>query len=117
MNPLSDVFGSMRIQEATYKRLEATAPWGFRFSGGMGPRVRFVLVVRGSALLRLKNQRRNISLSSGDLFIFILNDEPYTLTFDQIDSIRIFFFFCCLLYIHHPYLLYYINFLIRQTNF
>jgi len=51
----------MRIQEATYKRLEATAPWGFRFSGGMGPRVRFVLVVRGSALLRLKNQRRNIS--------------------------------------------------------
>jgi len=79
MNPLSDVFGSMRIQEATYKRLEATAPWGFRFSGGMGPRVRFVLVVRGSALLRLKNQRRNISLSSGDLFIFILNDEPYTL--------------------------------------
>jgi AraC-like DNA-binding protein len=45
----------------------------------MGPRVRFVLVVRGSALLRLKNQRRNISLSGGDLFIFILNDEPYTL--------------------------------------
>jgi len=79
MNPLSDVFGSMRIRGATYKRLEATAPWGFRFSGGMGPRVRFVLVVRGSALLRFKNQRRAISLSGGDLFIFILNDEPYTL--------------------------------------
>jgi AraC-like DNA-binding protein len=38
-----------------------------------------VLVVRGSALLRFKNQRRTISLSGGDLFISILSDEPFTL--------------------------------------
>jgi len=38
-----------------------------------------MLVVRGSALLRFKNQRRTISLSGGDLFIFILSDEPFTL--------------------------------------
>jgi AraC-like DNA-binding protein len=79
MDPLSEVFGSMRIQEAKYARLEATAPWGFRFSGGMGPRVRFVLVVRGSALLKFKNHRQTISLSEGDVFIFILSDEPFTL--------------------------------------
>jgi len=28
MDQLSDVFRSMRIQGAAYKRLEATAPWG-----------------------------------------------------------------------------------------
>jgi AraC-like DNA-binding protein len=79
MDPLSEVFGSVKIQEAIYKRLEATAPWGFRFSEGLGPRVRFMLVVRGSALLKLKNQRRTISLSGGDLFVFILSDEPFTM--------------------------------------
>ena len=79
MDPLSEVFGSMRIREAVYKRLEATAPWGVRYSGDIGPRIRFMLVVRGSALLRFKNQRRTISLSGGDLFIFILSDEPFTL--------------------------------------
>src|ERR1700732_1748987 len=79
MDPLSDLFGSMSIQEAVYKRLEATAPWGVRYSGDIGPRVRFILVVRGSALLRFKNQRRTISLSAGDLFISILSYEPFTL--------------------------------------
>jgi AraC-like DNA-binding protein len=78
-DPLSEVFGSMGIQEAIYKRLEATAPWGVRSSGEMGPRIRFMLVVRGSALLRFKNPRRTISLSGGDLFIFVLSDEPFTL--------------------------------------
>ena len=77
MDPLSDLFGSMSIQEAAYKRLEATAPWGVRYSGDIGPRIRFILVVRGSALLRFK--RRTISLSAGDLFISILSYEPFTL--------------------------------------
>jgi AraC-like DNA-binding protein len=83
MDPLSEVFGSMAIQQATYKRLEATAPWGVRYSGDIGPRVRFVLVVRGSALLKFKNSRRTISLSGGDLFIFILSDESFTLVDHQ----------------------------------
>jgi AraC-like DNA-binding protein len=78
-DPLSEVFGSLRIQDAIYKRVEATAPWGVRYSGDLGPRIRFMLVVRGSALLRFKNQRRTISLSGGDLFIFILSDEPFTM--------------------------------------
>jgi AraC-like DNA-binding protein len=82
MDPLSDLFGSMSIQEVTYKRLEVTAPWGFRVPGRMGPRVRFVSLVRGSALLRFKNQRQTISLSSGDVYSFIFNDEPYTLMDD-----------------------------------
>ena len=79
MDPLSDLLGSMSIQEAVYKRLEATAPWGIHYAGDPGPRIRFGLVVRGSALLRFKNSRRTFSLSAGDLFIFILSDEPFTL--------------------------------------
>ncbi len=70
MDPLSEVFGSLGIQEAIYKRLEAAAPWGVRYSVDIGPQIRFMLVVRGSALLRFKRQRRTISLSGGDSFYF-----------------------------------------------
>jgi AraC-like DNA-binding protein len=79
MDPLSEVFGSMRIQDAICRRVEATAPWGVRYSGDKGLRVRFGLVVRGSAFLRFENQRRIIRLAAGDLGIFILNDKPFTL--------------------------------------
>ena len=79
VDPLSEVFGTLRIQDAVYRRVEATAPWGVRYSGDIGLRVRFGLVVRGSAFLRFKSQRRVVSLTSGDLCIFILNEEPFTL--------------------------------------
>jgi len=79
MDPLSEVFGSLRIQDAVYRRAEATAPWGVRYSGDIGLRVRFGLVVRGSAFLRFKSQRQMVSLTGGDLCIFILNEEPFTL--------------------------------------
>lgn len=78
-DPLADVFGSMRIEDAIYRRVEMTAPWGVRYSGDKGMRVRFGLVVRGAAFLRFKNQRQTIALSAGDLGIFILNEEPFTL--------------------------------------
>lgn len=79
-DPLSEVFGSMRIQSGMVRRVEATAPWGIRYSGDSGSRVRFGLVLRGRAFLRFKNQRQSITLSAGDLGFFILNDEPFTLT-------------------------------------
>jgi AraC-like DNA-binding protein len=78
MDPLSEVFGSMRIQDAIYTRLEATAPWGFRYPGDTVPRIRFGLMVRGSALLKFKSQRQAIPLSAGDVFISILSNEPFT---------------------------------------
>ena len=79
MDPLSEAFGSMRIQDAIYTRLEATAPWGFSYPGDTVPRIRFGLMVRGSGLLKFKNQRQAIPLSSDDVFIFILSKEPFTL--------------------------------------
>jgi AraC-like DNA-binding protein len=79
MDPLSEVFGSLGIQHAIYTRLEATAPWGFHYTEDRDPRIRFGLMVRGSALLKFKNQRQAIPLSAGDVFISILSDEPFTL--------------------------------------
>jgi AraC-like DNA-binding protein len=79
MDPLSEVFGSMKIQDAIYTRLEATAPWGFYYPENREPRIRFGLMVRGSALLKFKNQRQPISVSAGDVLISILSDEPFTM--------------------------------------
>ena len=79
MDVLSEVFGSLRIQDAVYTRLEATAPWGFHYTGDTVPRIRFGLMVRGSAVLKFKNQRRAVALSTGDVFIFILSDEAFTI--------------------------------------
>jgi AraC-like DNA-binding protein len=79
MDPLSEVFGSMKIQDAIYTRLEATAPWGFHYPENREPRIRFGLMVRGSALLKFKNQRQPISVSAGDVFISILSDAPFTM--------------------------------------
>jgi AraC-like DNA-binding protein len=79
MDPLSEVFGSLRIQDAVHRRVEATAPWGVCYSGDVGLRIRFGLLVRGSAFLKFKSERQMISLSSGDLCMFILNNEPFTL--------------------------------------
>ncbi|HXN96508.1 MAG TPA: AraC family transcriptional regulator [Candidatus Acidoferrales bacterium] len=78
LDPLSEIFGSMRIQDAIYTRMEATAPWGFHYPGDTVPRIRFGLMVRGSAVLKFKNQRQAIPLSAGDVFIFILSNEPFT---------------------------------------
>ena len=79
MDPLSEVFGSLGIQDAIYTRMEATSPWGFHYPENSDPRIRFGLMVRGSALLKFKNQRQAIPLSAGDVFISILGDEPFTL--------------------------------------
>jgi hypothetical protein len=70
MDPLSEVFGSMKIQEAVYTRVEATAPWGFHYAGDTVPRIRFALVVRGSGLLKFKNPRRASSHSELDGLVF-----------------------------------------------
>jgi AraC-like DNA-binding protein len=78
LDPLSEVFGSMRIQDAIYTRLEATAPWGFHYPGDTVPRIRFGLMVRGSGLLKFKSARQAIPLSAGDVFIFILSDDAFT---------------------------------------
>ena len=72
MDPLSAIFSSMSVQQALVDRLEVTAPWGFRST--FGPEIRFILVLRGSALLQTTSRSEPLSLRSGDLFILFGGD-------------------------------------------
>jgi len=65
MDPLSEVFGSMRIQEAIYKRLERQLP-GCSLLGDIGPRVRFMLWFAIGAS-EIQEFAPTFSLSAGDL--------------------------------------------------
>lgn len=86
MDPLSDVFSSVRLGQAVATRLEASAPWGWRLSGDESNRVTFVLVRRGAAILTMKSQARPIQLAGGDVFI-TFDSDPYTLVDDPASPI------------------------------
>ncbi|MDI7865029.1 AraC family transcriptional regulator [Rhizobiaceae bacterium n13] len=74
MDPLTELFSSMRVRRAGFTRMNAYAPWGVESAGD--PAIKFVLVVRGSAVLTTKSNPTPIPLGAGDVFI-ILGDEPY----------------------------------------
>ena len=75
MDPLSAIFSSMNVQQALIDRFEVTAPWGFRAT--RGPYIRFVLVLRGSAILYANSFPQPLSLRSGDLFIHFEDSDYY----------------------------------------
>jgi AraC-like DNA-binding protein len=85
MDPLSDILAGMRIRKALFTRLDASAPWGFASTGD--PVVKFVLVVRGSAILTTASCPGPIALRGGDVFIMV-DDEPYRL-YDHESSLTI----------------------------
>ncbi|RVH94103.1 AraC family transcriptional regulator [Sinorhizobium medicae] len=74
MDPLTDIFSSMRMRKAKFTTLDATAPWGVASDGD--PAIKFVLVVRGSAVLTTRENPHPVSLRAGDVFI-IFGNEPY----------------------------------------
>lgn len=74
MDPLTDIFSSMRVRRAKFTTLDATAPWGVVSSGD--PSIKFVLVVRGSGVLRTHEHPDPVSLRAGDVFI-MFGPEPY----------------------------------------
>lgn len=82
MDPLSDILTGLRIRRAMFTRLEASAPWGFDSSGE--PFLKFVLLVRGSAILTTADHPEPIALRGGDVFI-MLQDQPYRI-YDHEDS-------------------------------
>jgi AraC-like DNA-binding protein len=63
VDPIDDVFGSMRVQTSLYARLEATAPWGVTFVRGAA--ARFGYVVRGQCWLTVEG-RGPVLVSAGD---------------------------------------------------
>ncbi|MDQ8728898.1 AraC family transcriptional regulator [Bradyrhizobium sp. LHD-71] len=82
MDPLEEVFRSMRVESALYGRLEATAPWAVRFTGDQ--RIKFGMVARGACWLSVDGERQPIALRSGDCFVltdgrsFSVADDPAT---------------------------------------
>ena len=85
MDPLGDLLARMRIRNARFTRLDASAPWGFASAGE--PAIQFVLVVRGSAILTSASRPEPMALCGGDVFIMV-NDEPYRL-YDHQSSLTI----------------------------
>ncbi|MFZ6644162.1 AraC family transcriptional regulator [Undibacterium sp. TJN25] len=86
MDPLSEVFSSMRVTAAVSTRLEATAPWGWRSAGEPDSRITFVLVQRGEAVLSAKSHAAPIRLLAGDVFI-LFDEDPYTMMDDPASAV------------------------------
>jgi AraC-like DNA-binding protein len=61
------VFTAMRVRNALYCRMEATAPWGVRFAGS--PHAKFGLVTRGSCWLEVDGEPSAIPLRGGDCYV------------------------------------------------
>jgi AraC-like DNA-binding protein len=76
MDPLSDVIAGMNIRGAQFTRLEATAPWGWASRGD--PVVKFVLVVRGSAVLTTSAHPEPIRLCG-----IMFDADPYRMFDDE----------------------------------
>lgn len=74
MDPLTDILTGMRIRQAQFTRLDASAPWGLNSGGESG--IKFVLVVRGSAILTSASHPEPIALQGGDVFM-MFDDEAY----------------------------------------
>ena len=74
---MDEIFEPMRVRSALYARLEATAPWGLSFTGGVG--ARFGLVVEGTCWLSTEGPDRPIELSAGDCYVLV-RGTPYVLS-------------------------------------
>ncbi|MFZ6759503.1 AraC family transcriptional regulator [Undibacterium sp. Ji50W] len=86
MDPLDEVFTAMRVENARYARLEATAPWGLS-TRRRDDTARFGLMLRGGGWLTLDDgvdgaDREPVALIAGDCFV-IPHGLPYTLCDDQ----------------------------------
>jgi len=101
MDPISDIFKTMRITGVVHARLEATAPWGLLREGEAGndgshrstvadnspsQLAHFGMISRGNCWLRVGGIPDPIPLTGGDCFLlapgstYALRDDPRTLT-------------------------------------
>jgi len=81
MDPLTDVFTSMRVESVVYATLEATAPWGLSFETQYA---KFGTVLRGNCWLTVEGEAKAVPLTGGDCYLlprgnkFTLRDHPRT---------------------------------------
>lgn len=91
MDPIDDVFSAMRVRNALYCRIEATAPWGVAFVRGKA--ARFGLVVRGGCWLTVEGEEP-LALTAGDCYVIVngaqyaLQDRPESPTRFCYDALR-----------------------------
>jgi hypothetical protein len=83
MDTLSTIFSSVNVQRARVFRLEVSAPWGFHSTHGSN--IRFVLVLRGFAVVQTQASAEPLSLQSGDLFV-LLDDSKFSFADDAMSS-------------------------------
>jgi len=77
MDSLSQLIGSLRLQNALYTRFEVSAPWGHRVTHR--GQIKFVLVARGACWLRTAALPEPLELQTGDLFL-VLDGAPYSVS-------------------------------------
>jgi len=77
MEPIAEIFNSIRIRKSFSRRMELTAPWGISVGGK--PMAQFVALIRGDCLVKRSAGAEPIKLVEGDAFI-ILKDSPYLVT-------------------------------------
>ncbi len=84
MDPLTDVFNSMRVESVVYGRLEATAPWGISFEAPS--HAKFGIVLRGNCWLTVEGVPEPFPLAGGDCYLlprgnsYALRDHPRSST-------------------------------------
>lgn len=84
MDPLTDVFTSMRVESVVYRRLEATAPWGLSFE--TPSHAKFGMVLRGNCWLTVEGVPKPVPLAGGDCYLLprgnahSLRDHPRSRT-------------------------------------
>jgi AraC-like DNA-binding protein len=77
MDPITDIFTAMRIDNLVYRRLELTAPWGLRIE--RDEHLCFGMIVRGNCWLTIEGESKPIPLTGGDCFCFFAQGRAHTL--------------------------------------
>ena len=82
MDPLSDLLPALRVQNAVYTRVEATAPWGLDFIPYY--HTKFGVVLHGNCWINLAGDATPIALTGGDCYL-LPRGNAFTLR-DRLDS-------------------------------
>jgi AraC-like DNA-binding protein len=91
MDPISDVFTALQVENVLYGRVDYGAPWGIHFPAGHAS---FGMVVRGHCWLTAEGLEKPVSLAGGDCFLlprgvpYSLRDDERTPTIDIEEAFR-----------------------------
>lgn len=79
MDPISDAFTALQVENVLYGRVHFGAPWGIHFPAGHAS---FGMIVRGHCWLNAEGLEKPVSLAGGDCFL-LPRGVPYSLRDDE----------------------------------